>query len=193
MRGTSAKWIAPILVLMTICLVCRVVAGADYTIFRDDFDNIRNFSCWGQDYRCVYRPTQPDEVARAHGGTGYGFVRLSQVTGDNWKSIALINVEGSRHVYENIEIRLNCSNDNKLDSSKGGGLMFWGWVKLGVGIDNALCFFSASPESADSYGFWALSIVNGNLTLMEPITGIDIVDWHTYTIMWEPWIRRVPY
>ncbi|MBU7004401.1 MAG: hypothetical protein HXS50_02455, partial [Theionarchaea archaeon] len=135
------------------------MVGENHTVFRDDFDNIRNFSCWGQEYRCVSK-SDSNEVARAYGGVGFGYIRLSQVRGDGWKYISLLNVEGSRHVHENIEIRLNCSNDNKNNNSKGGGLMLWGWVKLGVGIDNALCFFSASPESTDSYGFWALSIVN---------------------------------
>ena len=90
--------------------------------------------------------------------------------------------------YVGMEIRLRCSEDNGLKNGKGGGYRVWG---LGDGHrqpipNNALIFDSFSPQShSDFVGFWARAIVNNTLTL-STLLEVDMTDWHTYTILWEP-------
>jgi hypothetical protein len=87
--------------------------------------------------------------------------------------------------YAGFEIRLRCSDDNRMESDVGGGYRFWGFMDWTAG--SGLEFICASPESsADVSGFHALSSVGGYLKMWEPISEIDIRDWHTYTIIWEP-------
>jgi hypothetical protein len=90
-------------------------------------------------------------------------------------------------LYVSMEVRLRCSDDNKLQSDVGGGLRFWGLVEDLANPDNYLLFNSWSREAGpESAGFSAKSVVNDNTALREPITGIDMTEWHIYTITWEP-------
>jgi hypothetical protein len=90
-------------------------------------------------------------------------------------------------LYEGIEVRLRCSDDNKLQSGLGGGTRCWGFVDF-TPFDlppiNGLAFWSGSPE-CDGYlnGFSATSIVNSNV-YNQSIIDVDISEWHTYTILW---------
>jgi hypothetical protein len=128
---------------------------------------------------------------------GYLFLNLNKTT--NISSFAELNENRLRDrqwLYVGMEVRLRCSDDNKLESEIGGGLRRWGlWdykptmQTFGVGA-SYLAFESYSPESAPDFaGLRAVSWVQTTPTtrksLNEPITGIDITEWHTYTILWE--------
>jgi len=98
-----------------------------------------------------------------------------------------------------VEIILRCSDNNYY-----GGAMGWGISAttkpedLGHGLISSddLSFFSpyligprfesySSESSPELRGFWATcSDDKGNMT-REPINGIDLTGWHTYTIYWE--------
>jgi hypothetical protein len=128
-------------------------------------------------------------------GTGYikdGYAYLSMSASKEGASFAALMdpVEkiGYPWLYTGLEIRLRCSEDNGLKHGKGGGYRVWG---LGDGYpqpipNNALLFESFSSQShPDFVGFWARSIVDNTLTLSTPLE-VDMTDWHTYSILWEP-------
>jgi hypothetical protein len=81
-----------------------------------------------------------------------------------------------------LEVRLRCSDDNKLESDIGGGSRGWGFY----GKSERLWFSSSSPDSDPQYvGFWASCQTEGGPLRGVPIS-VDIDEWHTYTIIWEP-------
>jgi hypothetical protein len=96
---------------------------------------------------------------------------------------------GKRWLYVNVDIRLKCSDDNGLASNVGRGTRIWGLVDNHPQFpDNCLIFRSESPESDPSEaGFVAYSKVEiGAVRSMDFITGVDIREWHNYTILWRP-------
>ena len=148
------------------------------TIFRDDFND--------QDINWVW--TRVEGTGTIMVSDGYVFLKMTDETSQSLRSFAFLNDvlerRGTQWLYVGLEIVLRCSDDNKLDSDIGGGIRGWGFTTLYglTGIQNQLRFLSFSPES-DWGGLWA---ADGNMYLMEPLTGIDIREWHTYTILWEP-------
>jgi hypothetical protein len=85
--------------------------------------------------------------------------------------------------YTGVEMRLRCNEDYRLESDIGGGIRFWGFWDWS---NDYLWFMSASSESDEQFaGVRACSGVNG-INSWEPIRDINITEWHTYTILWEP-------
>jgi hypothetical protein len=97
-----------------------------------------------------------------------------------------------RHKYAGVETRLRCSDDNKLGGDVGGGTRAWGfvswWLPFPVSLHRStgLRFEAYSPESDQPLpGFWATSRIDDTV-IRKPIGNIDMTEWHTYTILWEP-------
>ncbi len=86
----------------------------------------------------------------------------------------------SRWRYVGLEMRLRCSDDNKLRSKVGGGGRCFGFYT--ENLKNQLRFTCAEPAFT---GLRAIAIVDGKATLDKEVTGIDIREWHTYTCLWE--------
>ena len=177
-----------------ICLLfCPLlVMGADsdeVTLFREDFDTKDPYWFWW--------------VSGTGSGTvrdGYAFLNITDESVMESSSRAGISPvdydriptkptplpDAERWLYVSVETRLRWSDDNKLESDAGGGLRAWGLAEEFVWPLNKLMFISWSPEAGpESAGFEIASNVNDSSTLREPITGIDMTEWHTYTITWE--------
>jgi hypothetical protein len=92
-------------------------------------------------------------------------------------------------LHRGIKIRLRCNNDNGLESSIGGGQRFWGFVDFIPSRhpqkENALFFRSKSPDCDRGAGFMVESIVDGKLVFRKNLSGIDMREWHNYTIIWR--------
>jgi len=92
-------------------------------------------------------------------------------------------------LYRGVEIRLRCSNDNGLESGIGGGQRWWGFIDFLPNVvpmkKSALYFKSKSPDCERGAGFLVESIVNGNKMFQKNLTGIDMREWHNYTIIWK--------
>jgi hypothetical protein len=90
--------------------------------------------------------------------------------------------------YVGLEIRLRCGDDNGLSSGVGEGHRGWGFGDVYPGWpSNFLGFGSHSPGSGESLvGFYASVGINGTMVRREDISGIDMRQWHNYTILWEP-------
>ena len=99
--------------------------------------------------------------------------------------------------FMGFEVRLRCSSDNKLESDVGGGLRSWGYQNgVGSGLRDMgdygqglsrLSFESASVDSDwGTAGFRTLSLDNDKILFTQRIHGVDIREWHTYTILWRP-------
>jgi hypothetical protein len=128
-------------------------------------------------------------------GTVFHYPRLSTHNGYMYLNISsnqsAYSIERSeRDLYAGLEIRLRCSDDNKLNSSVGGGFRSWGFSASGWfdGIGD-LWFESYSPDSDSPLpGFWATSTYVSDedaiTSVRKPIVGIDMTEWHTYTILW---------
>jgi hypothetical protein len=100
------------------------------------------------------------ETNDCHGWVGYPFV----------------------YIYGGLAVRLRCNNSNKLAKTWG-----FGWPYEWHRGYNSLVFVYYPPEADTLYqGFWAEAHVNGEYTLRKKLTGIDVTEWHNYTILWEP-------
>jgi len=49
-------------------------------------------------------------------------------------------------------------------------------------LDDSDVWRKSDPEFQ---GLRAVSIVNREYRLLDPISGVDITDWHTYSVIWE--------
>jgi len=94
---------------------------------------------------------------------------------------------GDRWLYVNVDIRLRCTDDNSQHSDVGKGMRFWGLVDNHPGAPrNDLIFKSNSPES-DNVGLQTYVKVDGGSSRnVQSLVGIDIREWHNYTILWRP-------
>ncbi len=111
---------------------------------------------------------------------GYLFLNAS----DDWSAQNLYWIK--MYTYDKysppvgMQLGLKCSDDNKLESEKGGGYRSWGFGEMGPRFE------SFSPESDDPLpGFWATT-GHGDTANRRPIRDIDMTQWHNYTILWEP-------
>jgi hypothetical protein len=87
--------------------------------------------------------------------------------------------------YASMEVRLRCSDDNKLESENGGGIRCWGLKQEPEWPENMLAFLSWSPESIpEAVGFYLEAKVKNSVVLRVPLE-VDMTEWHTYRILWE--------
>jgi len=167
----------PVFVLMVGLFLPLFVFGEE-TILRDNFDDPElSLNLW---------LLTEDDGGSITFRDGYAFLNITnQTQAGKATDIGIRATPGNlpfRHVI--IETRLRCSDDNKLESDIGGGWRFWGfWDFPG---QSSLQFHSASPESGKNSGFHVISGVGGTIKFWENVTGIDMTEWHTYTIIWEP-------
>jgi hypothetical protein len=150
------------------------VSGEE-TLLRDDFDDPEISKAW----------SNPAGTGTVTFRDGFAFLNTTDKSKAEQATAhrAALSTQGLRYRYTSLETRLRCSDDNRLESDVGGGLRFWGFIDF-TG-DKFLYFVSASPESGELGGFHACSGVSG-MKLWEPMTAIDMREWHTYTILWEP-------
>ncbi len=119
--------------------------------------------------------------------TRNGSLFLNITTGG--EAMIMDPIIGNEWLHVGLEIRLRCSDDNKIRSDFGGGIKIWGLADQSPnagGPHNALYFRSLSPESHPNItGFYVISLVNQSDVYMKNITEVDITQWHTYTILWD--------
>jgi hypothetical protein len=162
------------------------------TILKDDFDTINPH--WNE----YMAGTGTSSFSN---GTLYLIIN-EEGSAESFSHAALHDYSGSFHLYSHrdttvmpwlyktMEVRLRCSNDNKRNSSIGGGKWWWGFVDF-IGErppfrKNALYFKSGSPECEEGdIGFTVESLVNGTVVFQKHLTGIDMRDWHNYTVIWN--------
>jgi hypothetical protein len=118
---------------------------------------------------------------------GSVFLNITKTTqGSFAESVLLYPTYGNEWLYTTLDMRLRCSDDNKLQSDVGGGMKLWGLSDGTEPPHNGLYFRSLSPEShPDIVGFYAGALVNDTDTYQEKITDVDITQWHNYTITWN--------
>ena len=89
---------------------------------------------------------------------------------------------GERWLYGSMQTYL------KMSENEANCCYSWGFG-AGQHPDDAkdvLCFtFFPQRSEPDLAGFWILIIINNEPVLIEPVD-INLRDWHTYTIHWEP-------
>ena len=145
------------------CIILFVGAVcAEETVFWDDFDTVK--PDWDTSHSSVSYTIQDGFVVlnlSANGSITYPHfcaIRLTQLmrcAGLEMRLRNLGHLEGGRH---------------------------WGFHSS----QEDLKFIWLSNESAQDFqGLHTASVVNGKYRFNDLITGIDITDWHNYTIIWE--------
>ncbi len=157
-----------------------------FILFSDSFDSQDHHWYW------FWRLNGTERERSLSIRDGSLFLNLSEEV-DDWRLVKVWLDDGNegrgkRWLYVGVEIRLRCSDDNGLESDEGRGIMFWGLVDISPGFpDNTLGFRSHSPESdPDLAGFQVYSKVDGLAEFAYLVTGIDLREWHRYTILWRP-------
>jgi hypothetical protein len=147
------------------------------TLLMDDFGNESTGSKWN-----IY--TGDTGTINVSGGCVYLNITDQSKVGE-YSHETLQSSGGFESV--GIEMRLRCSDDNKISSDIGGGMRVWGFRDEGVMPQvNGMQFVCFSPESNPEWsGLSALNVNDGN-TSRELIEGVDIAEWHIYTILLEP-------
>jgi hypothetical protein len=125
---------------------------------------------------------------------GFLFLNLTdQVTSDSQTRIYINDYaegRGRRWLYVGIEIRLKCSEDDGLGGGIGKGTRAWGLMdeNMRTAPHNGL-FFGYNSAEMKYPGFFAMSDKNNtrvrnDTRVRNPIEGLDLSDWHNYTILW---------
>jgi hypothetical protein len=172
--------LAIMLILFVPLLVsCPAIsAGKDYvTLFRDDMGE--EIPDW--DWEHIW-----GTGGHEYDGNGNLILRITRESTSQEMSLAALEDqwEESRWRYVGLEVRLRCSDDNRMVSDVGGGARCFGFYTQD--LKNQLRFTCTSPESEPEFqGLRAISIVDGKSTLNEAVMGVDISEWHTYTYLWE--------
>ena len=152
-------------------------SGEEYAILlQDDFhDPEFSYNTWFRDV---------DGTGNVSFLDGYAFLNISAETDAGELANSGILTHGLPYRYAVLEIRLRCSDDNKMESDVGGGYRFWGFYE--PTSKSFINFACASPESGEDYeGFRVLLAVGHEVKLWKRIDGVDIREWHTYKIIWE--------
>jgi hypothetical protein len=152
------------------------------TLFLEEYDDGQHQVAWLMQDEASY--TIQD---------GYAFLRLSdKVESDRsavmtmYGSLDAVTGNRGRWLYTSLEMRLKCSDDNKINSDIGGGLRYWGLAEAFSRPDNYAWFSSWSPEAGPLVGFHTDVDVETTRVYTQDISQIDMTEWHTYTILWEP-------
>ena len=167
----------PIAVLFFILVYTNASVYGGETILRDDFtDPVFSGNLW-------YTHNNGGLVGFTD---GFAFINLTEAKdGASTCIVDFWNRRTRPFKHMGFEIRLRCSDDNKMESEVGGGWRFWGFMDWDS--DYGLGFGCASPEAGEGKsGLRAHSVIAGQTKFWGPIPGIDITNWHTYTVIWEP-------
>jgi hypothetical protein len=183
-RTAPAYALAPVLAML-LCLAPVFSADSEgeyQTLFLEEFDTDQPQVAW----------VRQDEVSYTI-QDGYAFLELSdKVESDNsavitmYGSLDAVTGNRGRWLYTSLETRLRFSDDNKLNSDIGGGLRYWGLAEAFSLPDNTILFESWSPEAGPLAGFRGQMAINATEVCSQQISQIDMTEWHTYTILWEP-------
>jgi hypothetical protein len=177
--------VKPILLSTCVFLFAPVVVLGQVTLYTYDFENPE----WVHDW---HDPTGwhmgPHASFSAHDGSL--FCNLTEVirAGSSWGGGGK---QWSIHEYlfAGLEMRVKLSSDNKLESDFGGGIRRWGFRSKDVSY--RLMFRSMeegilSAFNSEMLGFMACAQLDGDFVFLKQIEGIDLTEWHTYKILWEP-------
>jgi hypothetical protein len=185
-------------------LAVGVGAGDEgVTLFFDDFDDTVSLI----DYEDLRSYRQGDvnwyidgawQFTAHSSRNGFWFINITDSAYNPDKGYGgytyLWSEEEFRFAFVGIEMRLRFSSDNRLESDVGGGIRQWGFKD-----PSDLIFRSMSEgwlpymdrvepgghPGREMIGFFAVSRIDGDY-VYQRIEGIDITDWHTYTILWQP-------
>lgn len=142
------------------------IGAGRFELYRLDFDD-----------RMYFMPSGDYEMK-----DGYFFLYMNQASEEDFSS-SFLSAHYGIFQYVDVEIRLRCSDDNRLMTGTGGGQRYWGYETWD--FDDWLTFVSLSPESIAYSGFWASSGNRYDHDLMKSIEEVNMTQWHTYTILWE--------
>ena len=148
-----------------------VAFGEEETLFRKDFGDNEHFT---SDWSLYEQGT-----GSINSLNGCAFVNITDQSKAGEYSVGALQ-SNKMWKFAGLEIRLRCS-DNVV---KGGRT--WGFRDSGTQfcVDSML-FACPSPESDDA-GFCVRCGVGGTFVFREILTGVDLSEWHTYKILWEP-------
>ena len=188
----------PILVCLLVVLASPfAVLGEEVTLYVYNFDD-PDLPEWG-DTQYPSGRTGPiwGNMASFTAHDGYAYGNLSGV---DRASVAGSNFYGysvEKFLFRNIEIRLRLGSDNKLESDYGGGNRRWGF-RSGE-PDYGLTFRTSEPGILTAMDQWnpkghpgiemlgfVVTSKLGQFNFWQHVEGIDLTEWHTYKILWEP-------
>jgi len=154
-----------------------------FSILQDDFMT--------QDPHWFWRFNNSNDLRSITVKNGSLFLNLTEKVDDgSFVRIYITDREegrGDRWLYVDLEIRLRCSDENGLEG-RGKGRRSWGFMDLfPSNWQNSLVFRSISPESdPDRVGLQVCGRVDGEEWASRSISGVDIREWHNYTVLWRP-------
>jgi hypothetical protein len=125
---------------------------------------------------------------------GSFFLNLSREYTPGSKGWSLLRTPDNKLVeFMGIETRLKCSSDNKLESDIGGGIRVWGFAQqissadtIGVGWFQIGFLSSSADNDWAPTGLGVLSMYADQVLFYQPLSDVDIREWHTYTVLWRP-------
>ncbi len=96
-----------------------------------------------------------------------------------WPSDSIHGLEAN---YGEMQVRLLCSDNNQQGGAVGWGFGGYECPLMSIGPR----FESYSDESEPSLrGFWATSGSSTSSIVRKSVTGVDLTEWHDYTIRWN--------
>ena len=186
--------VVPLLVL----LFAPVAAWGEVTLFLEDFDD-PELAHWSDQGGSRTGPVSMD-YASCSVHDGYGFLNLSGTdpaeidgTGGEFKIYST-----EYYLYAGLEMRMRLSSDNKLESDVGGGIRRWGfrsgatqWALTFTSQEEGILpakdqWWGTEHPGREYLGFGLGSRINDEFSFHQNIEGVDLTEWHTYTILWEP-------
>jgi hypothetical protein len=152
------------------------------TLFHEEFDTQES----AQVYWNLYDPSTTSDVR-----DGIACFNLTDEANTNpysrlgFKDLDK-NGEEAFWLYASLEIRLKCSDNNKLGGDIGGGSRYWGLQERWDRPDTYIFFQSWPPESTFPRPGFNADISNNSVSSSTDLWEFDMRDWHNYTILWEP-------
>jgi hypothetical protein len=172
-----------------------VVLG-EVTLFHENFDD-PELDDWsgqgGEDNRPIL-----GEYSSITAHNGYVFLNLSGVDPDRLSGTSGTKFYSTNYFhYAGIEMRVKLSSDNKAGGDIGGGGRRWGFRSgatqyaltfqtMEQGMLPAMNVWYPGNPGTELLGFFVSSRINDKFTFWQIIEGIDLTEWHTYTILWQP-------
>ena len=197
-NSTGHEVKSSLLCLLILISAPLVVLGEEVTLYVYDFDD-PSLPEWG-DTQSPSGRTGPifGNMASFSARDGYVFGNLSGVDHTSVGGSNFYGYSVEEFLFTNVEMRLRFSSDNKLESDYGGGNRRWGF-RSGE-PDYGLTFRSSEPgilsamdqwqpgghPGIEMLGFVVTSKIKGQFIFWQHVEGIDLTEWHTYKILWEP-------